>query len=312
MASISCERSGFHSHSKRRDQRREAVPRSTGGNAFGKILTRMNLEGHAIKMKEGPPDVEYQPWYPLTIILSTVGEETITYSSLAGEIRKQLDPSATLFKQGTGNDKGVVITRIETIQMWNLSGDLIGLSVYDYVTSVKGQSSEAVFGGVDVGNNHRVPAIGYRMSMINQSFTLRNGNNKDDDDLDRIFSIFCAPTDVVITYVNVLWRCDGPSKLMRLSDTEKYISAYKLRRRSERRNVPHVKAMNFTEDVLPSQRKIPLVPQVPLVQYVRAVESTSSDAFIELSSPNGETEVPVEYHGSKTTVTLDHQWCNVE
>lgn len=255
-------------------------------------VTRRELNGGKLTPPENPPDVSFQPWYPITLILKSKGETTYTYKSIIASFKKQVDPTGNLMKAGTGDDKGVVISKIKSIRSWNLDGKMIGLTVFDFITNAKSEAAEAICGLMDTGTNSHIPAVGFQLPASHANFTLRNGNNDDDDDKDKIFCIFCGPGDIAMTYVHMYWRCDGPSKLLGFSETVKDILV-SLR--------SHVERVTYKPDddgdeewirVRVENRKthlisesIPVVPEVPIVQLAtRAVEATSNDVVGEPSS----------------------------
>lgn len=184
-----------------------------------KAVTTSELHGGKFSPSENPPDITYQAWYPLTVVIQAIGEKQVTYSDLLGSLKKQIDPTGNLLKnKASGDDKGVVITKIRSIRAWNLSGKIIGLTVFDYMSVVKSNSAEAVCGIIDTGNTNHTPSVGYHLSSSLSNYTLRNGNNDDNDEARPLFNVFSSTNDTAIIYVNVFWRCDGPVKLTGFSD----------------------------------------------------------------------------------------------
>lgn len=167
------------------------------------------ISGHKISPGVNPPDLTYQPWNNVILLLPRSGKDNVavTVRDLADRLKEQIDPT----KHGFRQDKDYrVQMRVQTIRVWNLTGKMVALSVEDFLDSTKDKKGvDQLCGLVDAGSATHTPAIGYVLPLAHRNCVLRN----DDDESDHtIFLVSSGSGDQVYCYVTLLWRFDGPVK----------------------------------------------------------------------------------------------------
>lgn len=187
-----------------RASRRQRASRSS------KAVTRSELHGGKIHVPENPPEVTYQPWNNLVVVDSIEEKMDFTVHSITHQMWLQLDPNAHAFKdcpQSYRSSEFRLLFKISQIRAWALAGKMIALSVEDFLVPNKDMSVvDQLCGLVDIGNSTHVPAIGYRLPIAHQNCVFRDQKSSDQT----LFQVLCDGPAVV--YINVQWRCDGPSK----------------------------------------------------------------------------------------------------
>lgn len=180
------------------------------------VVTKKQLSGGKFTPPTNPPDVTYQPWIPITLVISfsvssgnTKGLEW-KVSSIDGYLRAQVDPTKRGFNQITkGDERFVVQYRLISIAAWNLTGRVIALAVDDFTdaTSDAGARDQLV-GLVDTGTSVHTPAVGYTLPYSHQNHVLRTDDKQGD------MNLFDVTTNAgqCVVYVKVLYRFDGPIK----------------------------------------------------------------------------------------------------
>lgn len=185
--------------------------RATRHSRSSKAVTRGDLHGGKIHVPENPPEVTFQPWNPLVVVDSISEKQDFSVHHLTRQMWMQLDPNTHAFKDcptSYRNSEFRLLFKIQQIRAWALSGKMIALSVEDFMVPNKDLSAvDQLCGLVDVGNTTHIPAIGYRLPIAHQNCVFR-GSKENDQTLFQV--IVDGPA---IVYVNLLWRCDGPSKL---------------------------------------------------------------------------------------------------
>lgn len=181
-------------------------------------VTQRELKGGSIDVPSNPPNVSYQPWNNLTIVHSgTTGELTITVDDLCYELAKQIDPIMTGLSYTKTNQTGsklssIINMKLQKIRAWNITGQMIALSVDDFSDSAKAIADvDALCGLVDTGSSTHTPAVGYDLPASHRSIVLRNGSAASDSK-SVLYHVMAPSTDTIIVYTTVLWKFDGPSK----------------------------------------------------------------------------------------------------
>lgn len=199
---------------KRVNSARTTRPRNK--QTQGKFATTAQVFGGKFSPPANPPDVEFQPWNRVTVVDPFTGTLTVTVQSLKDQLRKQLDPTGRGFNPSDSGDKRFVPSfKISTIQVWNLTGHIISLSVNDYTDtqSARGGRDQLV-GIVDTGSPGLLPKAGYKLPASHKNHVLRC------DDIESHIEIFAAQipqNDQGLCYITLEYRFDGSTELPRVS-----------------------------------------------------------------------------------------------
>nr|AOR51384.1 ORF1 [Chaq virus-like 1] len=185
--------------------------KSTKGSRSSKAVTRGELHGGKVRVPENPPEITFQPWNALVVVDSITNKQDFTVHHLTRQMWSQLDPNTHAFKSCPNTyttNEFRLLFKIQQIRAWALAGKMIALSVEDFMVPNKDLSAvDQLCGIVDVGNATHIPGLGYRLPIAHQNCVFRD--TKDNDQT--LFQVIADGPAIV--YVNVLWRCDGPSKL---------------------------------------------------------------------------------------------------
>nr|QRW42518.1 MAG: hypothetical protein [Nefer virus] len=179
-------------------------------------VSHHELFGGSLKVPQNPPSVAYQPWNHLTVVhagsTSTTGEITITVPDLVAQLRSQTDPI------GTGLSKSTIINlKLQRVRAWNLTGNMIALSVDDFSDTAKSIADvDALCGLVDTGSKNHTPAVGYDIPSTHRNLVLRNDKLTSTSVL---YHVMAPSSDTVVIYTTVLWKFDGPSKFSTFNST---------------------------------------------------------------------------------------------
>lgn len=187
--------------------------RSRGNTNY---VTKTSLHGGKFSPPTNPPDVSYQPWWPITLVWSAASSKSSDVNDLGNRLRKQTDPSGLGFNQkaSDASDKPFRVQfRLQSVQAWNLTGRIISLSVEDF-TDNNAQGRDQLCGLVDTGSPTHTPAVGYRLPASLSHHVLRN------DDVSgklNLFEVLGGSNDALVIYASVLYRFDGPIKFPTVS-----------------------------------------------------------------------------------------------
>lgn len=128
---------------------------------------------------------------------------------------KQIDP----IKTGL-NTKAVLNVKIHRVRAWNLTGNMIALSVDDFSTIDEAvRDTDTLCGLVDTGSTTHIPAVGYDLPDSLKNVVLRNSDGTPSDKDALLYHIMCAKEDSIIVYTNVLWKFDGPVKISNFEES---------------------------------------------------------------------------------------------
>nr|QRD99871.1 MAG: hypothetical protein [Didymoteicho chaq virus] len=192
-------------------KRISGAQKSTKGSRSSKAVTRGELHGGKIHVPENPPEVTFQPWNPLVIVDSFTEKQDFSVHHLTRQMWLQLDPNTHAFKTcpvSNTSSEFRLLFKIQQIRAWALAGKMIALSVEDFLVPNKDlKVVDQLCGLVDVGNASHIPALGYRLPIAHQNCVFRDSKETDQT----LFQVIADGPAIV--YINVLWRCDGPSKL---------------------------------------------------------------------------------------------------
>nr|UNZ11830.1 hypothetical protein [Zeya Brook chaq-like virus 1] len=192
-------------------KRNTGATKKSKGSHSSKAVTRGELHGGKIHVPENPPEVTFQPWYPLVVVDSITGKQDFSVHHLTRQMWAQLDPNTHAFQAcpvDFSSSEFRLLIKIQQIRAWALAGKMIALSVEDFLVPNKDlKVVDQLCGLVDVGNASHIPSLGYRLPIAHQNCVFRDNKNADQT----LFQVIADGPAIV--YINVLWRCDGPSKL---------------------------------------------------------------------------------------------------
>nr|UQS95355.1 MAG: hypothetical protein [Ezimos virus] len=184
-----------------------------------KGVSRSELMGSKISVPENPPDINFQPWNSLVLVDSFNDKLEATTHSLTKQMWDQLDPNHHAFKDCPDDwtkSEFRLQFKIQMIRAWCLTGKMIALSVEDFMSPTKDETSvDQLCGLIDTGNSHHIPGVGYRLPLSHQQSIIRDSKEKQTGDQHLFRVVSDGPS---MAYVNVLWRCDGPLKLPQFDD----------------------------------------------------------------------------------------------
>lgn len=173
------------------------------------IVTKRDLHGGKITPRTNPPDVTYQPWVPVTLVHAFTSSLELSTSGVLAIMRKQLDPTRRGFNQtATGDSRFVVQFKLYSIQVWNLTGKTVSLSVTDFTESESASGGrDQLCGIVDTGSQTHTPCVGYLLPASHRQHVLRTDDKQGTDIL---FNIQAGSSDQCMVYIRIAYRFDGP------------------------------------------------------------------------------------------------------
>lgn len=187
------------------------------------FVTQRDLHGGKITPPPNPPDVNYQPWFHVTLATkcdAAAGTFELKTSDILALMRKQLDPTKRGFNQTTSGDGRFMIQfRIQSVRAWNLTGRVLSLSVMDFIESASAAGGrDQLCGIVDTGSVNHTPCVGFLLPATHRQHVIRTDDKQGND---VIVNIQFSSNDAVIMYLTLSFRFDGPSvppKLLMPSD----------------------------------------------------------------------------------------------
>lgn len=204
-------------HSLLVKRRKNRVPRAPRPKRDGQsLVTQHELRGGKLDVPPNPPNVAYQPWNNLTVVHSgQTGELTVKVSDLAQQIGIQIDPIKSGLNWGNNNKTTTAYLnfKLQKVRAWNLTGQMIALSVDDFSDESKAIADvDALCGLVDTGAASHTPAVGYDLPATHRAIVHRAGaSDKTDKDV-VLYHVMAPGTDTILIYTTVLWKFDGPAK----------------------------------------------------------------------------------------------------
>jgi hypothetical protein len=178
-------------------------------------VTRSSLNGGKFPPGINPPDVTYQPWWPITVIETAKGGSMMTVKSICDRIRTQTDPNKRGFNQNksdsTSDNAFRMQIKIHSVSAWNLTGRMLALSIEDFTDSNTATGGrDQLCGIVDTGTPQHTPAVGYKLPLSASSHVLRNDDKGGELS---ILEVQAASTDVLVIYIKTSFRFDGPVRI---------------------------------------------------------------------------------------------------
>lgn len=165
--------------------------------------------GHRIDVGTNPPPVDYQPWYPLTLVSVAKASSTMLVKDITQLFLNQLDPESHAFIRTKDQSNDYTFRfqfKILNIKVWSLTGKSVALTVVDY-SDISRNEKDHVCGLVDTGTSLHVAGIGFVFPINLQTVVLRNDAQTRDVEL---YRILIPGKDEHISYISILWRLDGP------------------------------------------------------------------------------------------------------
>lgn len=187
----------------------------TRNYATQRFVTQQELRGGKMTVPTNPPDINYQPWCPVILVLQhSGGELKAKIKDISQRLCLQLDPLNHGFKasnDATFNKDGGPLLQLKfrSIRAWNLTGHMIALSVNDLISDNK-KNTDTLCGLVDTGSTTHTPAVGYEYPQSHKDVIFHNDGVDMDDP---VFHVITPAGDTSVVYVSLFWRFDGPSKM---------------------------------------------------------------------------------------------------
>lgn len=181
---------------------RQHRPRTQNSNRF---ITKSEVKGGKVTPPSNPPDITAQPWYPYVIVDTFKGSVTYSASDICKYFKERIDP--TNHGLNAKSDFRLQL-RVVAINVWNLTGRFITLSVEDYTDSIAGsEGRDQLCGLLDSGTQLHTPAVGYKIPLGVRTHTLRNDDKQGGI---QIFHSQAGTSDACLAHIHILWRFDGP------------------------------------------------------------------------------------------------------
>lgn len=201
---------------QRKGKKNTSISRRGRRDEAGNYVTQRQLKGGKIEVPTNPPSVSYQPWHTLTVVIcDKSGKLSVSVSDLAAQIKRQIDPTKHALV-----DVPVINVKLHKVRAWNITGNMIALSVEDFTDLDQAKAdTDALCGLVDTGSSMHIPAVGYDLPASHKEIVLRNGTNSASDSSITLFHVMSAKADSVIIYVNILYKFDGPVNISGFEDT---------------------------------------------------------------------------------------------
>nr|UNZ11832.1 hypothetical protein [Zeya Brook chaq-like virus 2] len=171
-----------------------------------------------------PPDTTAQPWWSL--VLSSIRKPgDYTFDSLVTDFLKQVGTGYTFNPTSYNTDRGSpfrIQFRIERVAVWNLSGRIVSLSVWDVEerqdATTDTTQTDLLGGWVDCGGVQCFPAIGYQYPSSHHRRVYRPDPRYASV---KILTTTGGTSDSILYHIHVHWRADGTAKFSTIkSDVE--------------------------------------------------------------------------------------------
>lgn len=162
-----------------------------------------------------PPDTTAQPWWP--IVISSIRKPgDYTFNALVTDFLKQVGTGNTFNPASYNTDKGTPFrlqVRVERVAVWNLSGRIVSLSVWDveerHDASTETTQTDLLGGWVDCGGANCFPAIGYKYPSSHHRRVYRPDPRYSNV---KLFTTTGGTNDWILHHIHVFWRADGTAQ----------------------------------------------------------------------------------------------------
>lgn len=227
------------SNSKPGSSRKPTTQKRNRGER-SKYVTKRSMHGGRMIPSNDPPQLAFQPWNHITLAWYQKPAD-VNFGDLVNKIKSQLDPNETGFHP----EKLAIQMKIHSIRVWNISGKHIALTVYDYID---GDNDDQLCGDMDAGSNTGIPRLGYELPITFRQHVVRNDSKTGKNVL---FTVSSATNDMILHYVRMEWRFDGPVKAPSI-DLDWQRRSYEIQRDNLNTNVRAADAIVKILDAQPS------------------------------------------------------------
>lgn len=175
-----------------------------------------------------PPDTTASPWWPL-VVSSIRKAGDYTFDSLVTDFLKQVGTGFTFNPTGYNTDKGSpfrILFRFERVAVWNLTGRIVSLSVWDVEersdASTDTAQTDLLGGWVDCGGAACFPAVGYAYPSSHHRRVYRPDPRYS---AVKILTTTGGSSDYLLHHLHIQWKADGLPKFSTVSSDVEQITA---------------------------------------------------------------------------------------
>lgn len=201
--------------STRRRLSAKRTARKTVSRVSGKrFVTVRDLNGYKYTPSAEIPESTPKPWYPL-VVSHTGPPDEYTIALVYGYMIDQLDKEFKTFKTYSSQDGGgEVELRFHKLEVWNLTGRAVSLSVWeppaaDYSASKSGYTFNQLGGWTDAGGNDTFPRIGYTYPSHVQNYVHRADWTSNQNPFKVCNTTAGAAADTLLIRFHISWRPPG-------------------------------------------------------------------------------------------------------
>lgn len=199
---------------KQKPKRQVVEGKKTSRNSRGPLIN-VGEYGARYTPATNPPDTTSQPWWSL-VISSIRKPGDYTFTELVKDFLKQVGTgytfNSTTFDQDSGTPFRFCV-RIERVVVWNLTGRIVSLSVWDVEersnASDTTTQTDLLGGWVDCGGASCFPAIGFRYPSSHHRRVYRPDPRYASV---KIVTTTGGSSDSILHHIHIQWRADGVSK----------------------------------------------------------------------------------------------------
>lgn len=192
-----------------RSRRNRQATKSTSG-----VVTHKQLSGFKYSPLASIPESTPRPWYPIVVSYTGApGDTTAPY--LYKAFCDQIDKSCIFIKgiddRGTS---GSVDVRFQRVEVWNLTGRALSLTVWDPPAQDTGNAEagsnyDQLGGWTDAGSSSEFPRIGYSYPLSVQTTPHEIQWNKGTG-FKVVTTTASSNSDTLLLRYHLLWRVPGP------------------------------------------------------------------------------------------------------
>lgn len=198
--------------SKSKPKRTIVEGRKTKRNIRG---TKVGEFGSRYSPPTNPPDTTAQPWWSL-VISSIRKPGDYTFDTLVTDFLKQVGQGLTFNPTGYNTDTGKpfrIQLRVERVAVWNLSGRIVSLSVWDveerHDATTQSTQTDLLGGWVDCGGANCFPSVGYSYPSSHHRRVYRPDPRYAEV---KLFTTTGGSSDWILYHIHIHWRADGLTK----------------------------------------------------------------------------------------------------
>lgn len=189
----------------------------------GTTQSRKNNSSGSFIPNARPSPIVLQPFFSLSLLFSLSKDTDVRVSDVAGRIAKQIDPDGkTLTWSGSATPVlgGIIIFKMQSIQLYGQRGSHIGFLCYDY--SDFDQEVYNTFETLlDVGTDSSPPSLGYRFPNTLRQTPVYYSSNAASSKME-LFKVLCkSPVSVIIKLSFRFWAGSSYSPVNILGPLER-------------------------------------------------------------------------------------------